>query len=40
MEYFDNSAKALGILFMKFGSQDEMIDKLRNINKLYRVITK
>lgn len=40
VEYFDNSAKALGILFMKFGSQDEMIDKLRSINKLYRVITK
>lgn len=39
VEYFDNAAKALGILFMKFSSQDEMIDILKNINNAYHVIT-
>lgn len=39
VEYFDNAAKALGILFMKFSSQDEMINILKNINNAYHVIT-
>lgn len=37
VEYFDNAAKALGIIFMKFENQDEMNEILRNINEHYKV---
>lgn len=33
IEYFDNASKALGILFLKFNSMEEMIEKLEGINK-------
>lgn len=33
VEYFDNAAKALGIIFMKFDSQEEMTEMLESINK-------
>lgn len=33
VEYFDNAAKALGIIFMKFDSQEEMSEMLESINK-------
>lgn len=36
--YFDNAAKALGIIFMKFKSQEEMTRILANINKYYSVV--
>lgn len=38
VEYFDNAAKALGIIFMKFDSKNEMQQLLSNINNEYRVI--
>ena len=38
VEYFDNAAKALGIIFMKFEDKDEMDSTLSNINSLYKVI--
>lgn len=38
--YFDNAAKALGIIFMKFKSQEEMTRILANINKYYSVVVK
>ncbi len=38
VEYFDNAAKALGIIFMKFDSKSEMQQLLSNINNEYRVI--
>lgn len=38
VEYFDNAAKALGIIFMKFKDKDEMNSVLSNINSLYKVI--
>lgn len=38
VEFFDNAAKALGIIFMKFDSQEEMISILGNINKYYKVV--
>lgn len=37
VEYFDNAAKALGIIFMKFSSQEEMDSILGNINSHYTV---
>lgn len=40
VEYFDNAAKALGIIFMKFENQDEMNEILRNINEYYEVEVK
>lgn len=40
VEYFDNAAKALGIIFMKFENQCEMNDILRNINQYYEVVLK
>lgn len=40
VEYFDNAAKALGIIFMKFENQCEMNDILRNINQYYGVVVK
>lgn len=33
VEYFDNASKALGIVFMKFNTHDEMSNILKNINK-------
>lgn len=36
--YFDNAAKALGIVFMKFDSQEEMSRILDNINDMYNVV--
>lgn len=36
--YFDNAAKALGIIFMKFKGQEEMTRILANINKYYSVV--
>ena len=38
MEYFDNAAKALGIIFMKFKTKDEMETILENINMHYKVL--
>lgn len=38
VEFFDNAAKALGIIFMKFDSQEEMTSILGNINKYYKVV--
>lgn len=32
VEFFDNAAKALGIIFMKFDTQEEMSNMLRDIN--------
>ena len=37
IEYFDNAAKALGIIIMKFSNQTEMYEILNNINKYYEV---
>lgn len=33
VEYFDNSTKALGIIFLKFESQDQMLHNLEGINQ-------
>lgn len=38
VEYFDNAAKALGIIFLKFDSQEEMSRMLKNINQYYEVV--
>ena len=38
VEYFDNAAKALGIIFMKFDTKDEMEIILGNINMHYKVL--
>lgn len=38
VEYFDNAAKALGIIFMQFNSQDEMKKLLSNVNNEYSVV--
>lgn len=38
VEFFDNAAKALGIVFMKFDNQEEMGNILSNLNNYYRVI--
>lgn len=38
VEYFDNAAKALGILFLKFNTKEEQTRILRNINHGYSVI--
>ena len=38
IEFFDNAAKALGIIFMKFENQKEMIHLLDQINKYYNVV--
>lgn len=40
VEFFDNAAKALGIIFMKFEDQSEMNEILKNINKHYEVEVK
>lgn len=38
VEFFDNAAKALGIIFMKFDSQEEMSSILGRINEHYKVV--
>lgn len=38
VEYFDNAAKAIGIVFLKFNTEDEMKNVLRNIDKHIRII--
>ena len=38
VEFFDNAAKALGIVFMKFDNQEEMGSILGNINEYYNVV--
>lgn len=38
VEFFDNAAKALGIIFLKFDSQEEMSSMLGNINEHYKVV--
>ena len=38
VEFFDNAAKALGIIFMKFDSQEEMSGILGKINEYYKVV--
>ena len=38
VEYFDNAAKALGIIFMKFEDKDGMDSILSNINSMYTVV--
>lgn len=40
VEFFDNAAKALGIIFMKFEDQSEMNEILKNINEHYEVEVK
>lgn len=40
VEYFDNSTKALGIIFMKFNDQTQMLRLLENVNHHYQVIMK
>lgn len=40
VESFDNAAKALGIIFMKFENLSEMSNMLSNINNYYKVILK
>lgn len=40
VEHFDNASKALGIVFLKFSSMDEMIDKMNRMNKYIKVILK
>ena len=36
--YFDNAAKALGIIFMKFDDEYQMSNILSRINSLYKVV--
>ena len=38
VEFFDNASKALGIIFLKFDSQEDMDRILTNINQYYKVI--
>lgn len=38
IEIFENAAKALGIIFMRFTDYDEMMNIIGNINDLYTVI--
>ncbi len=38
VEYFDNAAKALGIIFLKFPDQETAKDVLGRIHELYKVI--
>ncbi len=37
VEYFDNASKAIGIIFMKFESQNDMADMLEKINDNIRI---
>lgn len=38
VEFFDNAAKALGIIFMKFDNQEDMSNILGSINEHYKVV--
>lgn len=38
VEYFDNAAKVLGIIFLKFDSFDQMIQMIDEIQRLYKVV--
>lgn len=38
VERFDNAAKALGIIFLKFTSAEEMYDKMNRMNEFVKVI--
>lgn len=38
VEYFDNAAKALGIIFLKFPNAEQMVNVLDNINKHIKVV--
>lgn len=38
VEYFDNAAKALGIVFLKFDNKKEMLDKLEKIDQHIKII--
>lgn len=38
VDYFDNAAKALGIIFMKFDNEYQMSNILSRINSLYKVV--
>lgn len=38
VEYFDNAAKALGIIFMKFEDKETAKNVLVRINDMYKVI--
>ena len=40
VEHFDNASKALGIVFLKFSSVDEMFDKMNHMNEYIKVILK
>ena len=40
VEYFDNASKALGIIFMKFSSLEEMENILADINNKYDIVLK
>lgn len=35
--YFDNAAEAIGIIFMKFSSEEEMLNMLLNVNRFINV---
>jgi hypothetical protein len=39
VEYFDNAAKALGIIFLKFNNGDKMNIMLKDINKYIHIKT-
>lgn len=38
VEYFDNASKALGILFLKFDSDEQMTDILDRVTTMYKVV--
>ena len=40
VEYFDNAAKALGIVFFKFSEEDQMRSFLPDINRYVSVVLK
>ena len=40
MEYFDNASKALGIVFLRFDSGEEMHEVLNHINTYIKVKVK
>lgn len=40
IEAFDNAAKALGIVFLRFSSMEEMIEKMNRMNEYVKVILK
>lgn len=40
VERFDNAAKALGIIFLKFSSAEEMYDKMNHMNEYVKIVLK